>query len=64
MDVTIHRQRYDYSASQFISETGGAAVIGLLVLLGFSHSKLFKNKNAPKHKDSEAQTAIHIPVSE
>ena len=64
LDVTLHRQRYDYSASQFISEAGGAAVIGLLVLLGFSHSKSSNKNNALKHKDSEAQTAIHIPVSE
>ena len=40
------------------SKIGGS----VLVLLGFSPSKLFKKKNASKHKNSEAQTALHIPV--
>ena len=34
LGVTVHRQRYDYSASQFVSEIGGAAglVVGASVI--------------------------------
>ena len=46
------------SSDKVASKIGGS----ILVLLGFSPSKLFKKKNASKHKNSEAQTAVHIPV--
>ena len=46
------------SSEKVASKIGGS----VLVLLGFSPSKLFKKKNASKHKNSEAQTAVHIPV--